>query len=122
MAKRNGAKAQTAVAETEQPVSQPKTNKPVHEVRLGRIRASVWLNRNSKGEEWFSVTLSRSYKDAQGAWKNASSLGLDDLLVAGEVLKQAALWIYQERQGEHRESGAQDGTAATTGTEPPIPF
>jgi hypothetical protein len=101
-------------------------NKPVHEVRLGRIRASIWLNRNSKGEEWFSVTLSRSYKNAEGAWKNSSSLGLDDLLVAGEVLRQAALWIFRERQGEHRQTAPaqppQNGGSAAHDASSDIPF
>jgi len=95
MAKRNGAK-------TEVPAPEPTGgNKPVYEIRMGRIRVSFWKNTNSKQETWFSCVLTRSYKDSEGAWKNSHSLGLDDLLVAGEVLKQAALWIYQERQGEH---------------------
>ncbi len=101
-------------------VEQKGGNKPVHEVRLGRIRASVWLNTNSKQESWYSVTLTRGYKDQQGQWKNSHSLGLDDLLVAGEVLKQAALWIYAERQGQHQ---APNGAPAQEGTgESPIPF
>jgi hypothetical protein len=80
---------------------EPAKNRPVKEVRLGRIKASVWSNTNSKQEQWYSCVLTRSYKDAQGEWKSSHSLGLDDLLVAGEVLRLAALWIYAERQGQH---------------------
>src|SRR5215468_7166525 len=108
MAKRNGAK-------TEVPAPEPTGgNKPVYEIRMGRIRVSVWKNTNSKQETWFSCVLTRGYKDAQGEWKNSHSLGLDDLLVAGEVLKQAALWIYAERQRGH-------GAEAPEVSELPIP-
>jgi hypothetical protein len=82
--------------------SAAKGNRPVKEFRLGRVRVSLWANTNSKGESWFSAVLTRSYKDGEGNWKNSHSLGLDDLFVAGEVLKQAALWIFAERQGEHK--------------------
>lgn len=127
MAKRNGSRpAQAATAEAPaatQPVEQAR-NRPVHEVRLGRVRASVWRNTNSKQETWFSVVLTRGYKDNEGAWKNSHSLGLDDLLVAGEVLRQAALWIYAERQGEHRtaQPQANGATEAQEGVHSDIPF
>jgi hypothetical protein len=119
--KRNGAPAATTPEGTPQAAEQPKGNRPIHEVRLGRIRASIWLNTNSKQETWYSVTLTRGYKDSEGQWRNSHSLGLDDLLVAGEVLKAATLWIYAERQGEHRPAQSEevsDGQAASVD----IPF
>ena len=115
--KANGAKA------APQP-EQAKGNRPVKEIRLGRIRASIWSNTNSKQEQWYSITLTRGYKDNDGQWKNSHSLGLDDLFVAGEVLKQAALWIYAERQGEHRAPAAAQPNGEGAGQEVPqdIPF
>ena len=127
--KDGGAKAQAAPAaraDAAGPVEQKSNggNKPVHEVRLGRIRASVWHNTNSKQESWYSVVLTRGYKDGQGQWKNSHSLGLDDLLVAGEVLRLAALWVYRERQGENKASvAAANGAAAQEGVgSSDIPF
>ena len=102
--------------------AQQKGNRPAKEFRLGRIRASCWLNTNSKGESWFSVVLTRSYKDAEGQWKNSHSLGLDDLFIAAEVLKQAALWIHAERQGEHKAPAAANGAEAAADESSPIPF
>lgn len=66
---------------------------PSYECRIGRIKAVVWSNVTSEGEEWYSTILSRSYKDAQGNWKSAASLGRDDLLVAAECLRAAFLFI-----------------------------
>jgi hypothetical protein len=117
---KNGSRA-TAQAETPTGQAQQKGSRPAKEFRLGRVRASCWLNTNSKGESWFSIVLTRSYKDAQGNWKNSHSLGLDDLFVAGEVLKQAALWVYAERQGEHKVP-AVNGEAPAAEEVPPIPF
>jgi hypothetical protein len=97
--------------------AQQKGNRPAKEFRLGRIRCSVWGNTNSKGESWFSCVLTRSYKDAEGNWKNSHSLGLDDLFVAGEVLKQAALWIHAERQGEHKAPATQTANGADAAAE-----
>ena len=38
--------------------------KPVHEIRLGRIRAAVWLNDTENGPR-YNVQISRLYKDKQ---------------------------------------------------------
>ena len=38
--------------------------KPVHEVRIGRVRAAVWANETTNGVA-HSVTFSRLYKDEE---------------------------------------------------------
>lgn len=41
-------------------------NKPVHQIRLSAIRAAIWLNVSEKtGDQWFTVTVTRSYKDKE---------------------------------------------------------
>lgn len=51
------------------------TNKPVHEIRLGRIRAAVWVNEGAK-VVMYSVTFSRLYKDeASDQWADSTSFG-----------------------------------------------
>lgn len=66
-------------------------NKPVHAIRLGRIRASIWANQNEHGI-FYSVKISRSYRDGEG-WKSTDNFGRDDLLLAGKVLDMAHTWI-----------------------------
>src|SRR5690606_22683302 len=51
--------------------------RPVHEVRLGRIKAAVWENQTQNGTR-HNVTLSRLYKDGD-QWKDSASFGRDDL-------------------------------------------
>lgn len=38
-------------------------NKPVHEVRIGSVRAAVWLNEGKNGP-WHNVTITRTYQDS----------------------------------------------------------
>jgi hypothetical protein len=72
---------------------------PVHEIRIGRLRVSIWEQQGEQGAKWYSTTLTRSYKDGQNNWKTATSYGRDDLLVAGELLRQAFLWVARENGG-----------------------
>jgi hypothetical protein len=68
---------------------------PAHEIRVGSVKATLWENSSDNGK-WFSVTLTRGYKDGQGQWKTAQSFSRDDLLVLSEILRQAYLWIAQQ--------------------------
>lgn len=106
MAAKNGGKPAPAPAKEER-------QKPAYECRLGRIKATVWENHHEKTGRWFSVTITRSYKDGQGQWKSASSFGLDDLLVVAEVSRLAYLWIHQQKtsgKGSDESSGEGAGT------------
>jgi hypothetical protein len=75
----------------------PKTQekkRPVHEIRLGRIRAAIWENDTQNGTR-HNVTVSRLYKDGDD-WKDSSSFGRDDLPLVGKVLDQAHSWIFEQ--------------------------
>ena len=45
-------------------------NIPVHEVKFGRVRATVWANEGEAGV-WHTVKFSRLYKDKDGQWQDA---------------------------------------------------
>jgi hypothetical protein len=72
----------------------PKPNpvKPVHEVRLGSIKAAIWENQTENGTR-FNVTVSRIYKDGE-QWKSTDSFGRDDLLLLAKVVDLAHSWIF----------------------------
>lgn len=70
--------------------------KPVQEIRMGRIKAAIWENDTEKGVR-YNVTISRLYKDEE-TWKNSSSFGRDDLLLASKVLDRAHSWIVATTQ------------------------
>ena len=71
-------------------------NKPVHELRFGRIRATIWANETEKGIR-HNVAISRSYKDGE-EWKETTSFGRDDLLLVQKVADIAHTWIYANAQ------------------------
>ena len=67
-------------------------NKPVHEVRLGRIKATIWANQTDNGLR-HNVTLTRLYRD-NDQWKDSTSFGRDDLPLVAKVVDQAHSWIF----------------------------
>lgn len=70
-------------------------NKPVHEIRLGRIRASIWANQSETGVN-HSVTITRLYKPSEAEkWASTDSFYRDDLLVVAKVADLANTWIYE---------------------------
>lgn len=76
------------------------SKKPVHEVRMGRVRAAVWENETKNGS-MHNVTLSRLYKDDNDSWADSTSFGRDDLPLLAKVADQAHSWIF-----EHGMSGS----------------
>lgn len=67
-------------------------NRPFHEVRHRRIRATVWRNETRNGP-MYSVTVSRSYRDEGGVWKDSHSFGFDDLMNLAKALYDAHSFI-----------------------------
>jgi hypothetical protein len=77
--------------------------KPIHEIRLGRVRAAVWKNTGETGT-WSSVTFSKLYKGKDGKWQDTGSFGREDLLPLAEVARQVAFLLYNEEpEGEQTE-------------------
>lgn len=71
------------------------SKKPVHEIRLGRIRAAIWENETQNGLR-HNVTFSRLYKDGD-QWKDSGSFGRDDLPLLVKVADQVHTWIFQQK-------------------------
>lgn len=67
--------------------------RPVHEFRMGRIKAAIWENETQNGTR-HNVTVSRIYKDGN-TWKDSTSFGRDDLPLLIKVLDQAHDWIFE---------------------------
>jgi len=65
---------------------------PVHEVRVGRVRAVIWENETPNGKR-HNVTISRLYKDGD-QWKDSTSFGRDDLPLVAKVTDLAHSWIF----------------------------
>jgi hypothetical protein len=87
----------------------PSKKRPVHELRLGRIRAAVWENSTQNGTR-HNVTVSRLYKDGDD-WKDSTSFGRDDLPLLAKVADLAHSWIFEQ-------SGATSGHVNGNGNSP----
>jgi len=66
--------------------------KPVHEIRIGRIKATIWENETQNGTR-HNVTVSRLYKDGD-EWKDSASFGRDDLPLVAKVADHAHSYIF----------------------------
>ena len=73
-------------------------NQPVHEVRLGGIKAAIWQNQTEAGVR-YNVTFERLY-NSEGEWRSTSSFGRDDLLLLGKVADLAHSWIIEPEAAE----------------------
>ncbi len=100
----------------------PERQRPAHECRIGRIRATIWANQHETQGTWYSITLSRSYKTGEGQWKSASSFGRDDLLVVGEVTRMAFHWIQRQYQEKNNGAGQKEPGEEAPSDEMDIPF
>ena len=71
-------------------------SRPIHEVRLARIKAAIWENETQTGVR-HNVTISRIYKDGN-EWKTSDSFGRDDLPLVAKVSDLAHSWIFEQSQ------------------------
>jgi hypothetical protein len=73
-------------------------SRPVHEVKVGAVRAAVWMNEGSNGS-WPSVTFSRLFKDkTTGQWQDSQSFSREDLPLLIKAADQVHTYLY--RPGE----------------------
>jgi len=75
-----------------QVVADAPRKKPVHELRLGLIKAAIWENTVGDNLLRYNVTFARIYK-TETEWKASDAFGRDDLLVLAKVADQAHSWI-----------------------------
>jgi hypothetical protein len=72
---------------------------PIHEQRLGHIKAAVWKNTTPTGVR-YNVTFSRLYKEGD-QWHVTESFGRDDLLLLAKVADQVHSWIWVQTQADN---------------------
>ena len=77
--------------------------KPVDEIRIGRVKATIWRN-GTEDRPRHNVTFSRLYKDDAGEWKSTQSFGCNDLLVLAKVADLAHSRLFELPREEDTES------------------
>jgi len=91
------AKTHTTTQTPQQPKAAMPSSKPVHELRLGRLKAAIWENPTENGVR-YNVTVARLYEDETGSWKSTDSFGVDQLLALAKLVDQTHTWIVQKQQ------------------------
>ena len=73
-------------------------NRPVAKFKHGGIELSVWSNQTENGT-MYNTTIKNSYKDEKtGEWPETKSFSPTDLLVVGELGRQAFAKITELKQ------------------------
>ena len=65
-------------------------NSPVDTIRQGRLKVTIWENKNKKKESFFTATLTKSYKDAKDNWRETNQLTGNEISKAGALLNKAS--------------------------------
>ena len=71
-------------------------DRPIHEIRLGHVKAAIWANETDAGTR-HSIKVSRLYHDGEG-WATSETFGRDDLPLLSKVADLAHTWIFVEAQ------------------------
>ena len=71
------------------------SNQPAKKFRLGYVSATVWKNEGTE-RPFYTVDVSRSYKDADGNIQNTNALNAADCLNAAFLLQKANNWIMDQ--------------------------
>ena len=67
------------------------TEKPAHEIRLARIKVTLWANGSENGMR-YNATVCRLYRDGD-AWKTSDSFGREELPLVIKALDMAYTWM-----------------------------
>ncbi len=70
--------------------------KPLHHIRVGSVRASIWKQTSEKGS-FLTVTFSRPYKDKSEQWQNGHSYLDHDLTDLMDCADEAKAWMRKNR-------------------------
>jgi len=64
------------------------TERPIQRVQVGPVEVAIWKNISQQGNVWFSMTMKRKYKDANGDLQSTDSLSRDDVFPAMRALER----------------------------------
>lgn len=81
---------------------------PVHVIRFGLIKASVWQNKTKSGER-HSVSVVRLFRDGD-VWRESTRFGRDDLPLVSKAIDLAHSWIFlsgRHKANEHVETSSE---------------
>lgn len=79
--------------------------RPIHEVRIGNISATIWDN-ESNGQTWYNTVIGRSWKKGD-EWQTTPDFRASDLPVVMAVAQAALQWILAQHHDRDGSSPSQ---------------
>ena len=84
-----------------------KTNTPVHEIRFGKIKGTIWKNETPKGDR-YNTSFTRLYRvdkevresSKDNGWRESHTFGREELLVIKMIANLAYQWIYEHSNSD----------------------
>ena len=67
-------------------------NKPIHEVKVGALKATFWKNTTKNGD-MLTVSFARLYKDREDKWATSGSYAKDDLGKLVELISKSTEYL-----------------------------
>lgn len=65
------------------------SNKPLDKLKDAMISATIWQNETEEGKTRYSVTIARSYTDADDKWNETNSFSTLELLMVSRLAGKA---------------------------------
>jgi hypothetical protein len=75
--------------------------KPAHKILHRDLTVTIWKNEGERAA-WYSLTVSRRYKTADGTWNDSNSIGEDDVLRVRQMLAEADAWVQNARRADRQ--------------------
>lgn len=79
-------------------VESASNNGPVHSLREQGVTLSLWRNESKNGDAYINTTISKSYKDHSGTWREGKSLSGKDLQTLHGLIPQALAYVQAHEQ------------------------
>ena len=100
------------------PTQAPETPKaqPIETLRDGRLSAAIWANPGQHGPI-YNATLSYSYQDKDGNWKDTQSIPGNQLLKAAHLSEKAYETVSRLKDRDRAQYVEQQRSAAQTAPE-----
>ena len=79
------------------------SNQPAHKIRFSNLSVTIWRNTSiEKGTPGTPSTRAAATRRATKPGRKRDSLGIDDLLIMAELLRQAFSWIARQMQADSK--------------------
>ena len=75
-------------------------SQPAHKLRDGCLQVCIWRNTSTEGKTYYSLAPQLSYRQGDDTWRETDRLNADDALPMAELLREAYVWIRNQKRAD----------------------